>query len=189
MLGKQLMSLVVTYNNATHTDIEKISFKPASQDCLDDTEKEVVWRLEQSGLPLRNIVFTSVSKGESDFDLIMPPDEQIRWLNDHSFVDLEGERLVDPALRRKYKRHYEKFSQTPYANEVIDVLKTYIKVGIPVARRREVSLLVCVMQSKQQRSIFSHIYRKQCYFCWLAKRKSIFTRECQLARSLNRFQP
>jgi len=123
----------------THTDIEKISFKPTSQDCLDDIEKKVIWRLEQYGLPLRNIVFTSVPKGESDFDFIMPPDEQIRWLNDHSFVDFEGERLVDPVLRRKYRTRYERFSKTQYANEIIDVLKTYIKVGIPVARRSEVS--------------------------------------------------
>lgn len=124
---------------STHTDIEKLSFKPTSPHYLDDIERKTIWQLEKKGLPLRNIVFTSFPKGESDFDFIMPAAEQTRWLSEHDLVYCEGERLIDPDLRRKYRARYEKFSKTRYANEIVDILRTYIKVGVPVARQSEVS--------------------------------------------------
>lgn len=134
-----------------HKDIQRISFKPTDQDCLDEEERAIIWQLEQNGWPLRNVVFTSVPKGESDFDFIMPIEEQTRWLNDLTFVDNEGERLVDPVLRRKFRVRYEKFTKKPYATDVLDILQEYIKIGIPAIRRGEVSFwcLSCVLSQAE----------------------------------------
>lgn len=126
-------------HRATHKDIEKISFKPAPQDCLNEEERAVIWKLEQEGQLLRNIAFTSSPRGETDFDLIMSFEEQARWLNDSTFVDNDGQRLIDPELRRKYQRAYEQFLETPYANDIIEILKIYVPIGIPAIRRGEVS--------------------------------------------------
>lgn len=124
---------------ATHKDIDKISFKSISRDELDEVERTVIWRLEQNRLPLRNVVFTSMPKGESDFDLIMSSDEQLDWINNLPITNFQGERLVDPELRRKFRIRYEKFSKDKYAHDVIESLKAYVKAGIPVARRSEVA--------------------------------------------------
>jgi hypothetical protein len=127
----------------THKDIQKIAFKRAPQNKLNSEERTVIERLEQNGWPLRNITFTSIPKGESDFDLIMPREEQERWLHDFDYVDDGGDRLVDPDLRRRYRGRFQNFLKTPHADEVFDVLRTYVRAGIPAIRRGEVSFWSC----------------------------------------------
>jgi hypothetical protein len=122
-----------------HSDIEAISFRRLNKDRLNDEEPALIWELEQSGHRLRNITFTSIPKGESDFDLIMPVAEQERWLQDLSMAETSGERIIEPELRRKYRRKYEQFLQLPHADRAIDVLKAYARCGIPAFRRGEVS--------------------------------------------------
>jgi hypothetical protein len=52
-----------------HGDIEKISFRRVAKDKLNNEERALIRTLEQNGHRLRNITFTSIPKGESDFDL------------------------------------------------------------------------------------------------------------------------
>lgn len=126
-----------------HRDIEEITFRRVLERELNHEERNVIEQLESNGVPLRNITFASIPKGESDFDLIMPPAEQSRWLEDLSYVDDEGERLIDPDLRRRYERQFERLLKMPYAQEVFDILQTYVKAGIPAIRRGEVSFWAC----------------------------------------------
>lgn len=139
-----------------HQDIEKISFKATSPDRLNEEERSVIWRLEQWGWPLRNVVFTSFPKGKSDFDLIMPPEEQERWIENPGFVDDKGERLVDPDLRRKFHKAYERFIRTPYAEDIIEVVRIYVRVGIPAFRRSEVSFW-CLSCGPKQGEVYSRV--------------------------------
>ncbi len=128
----------------THTDIEKIAFRQVPRADLNDAERDAIWRLERSGWPLRNIALTSIPTGESDFDLIMPQEEQERWLNDEDYVDLQRERVVDPTLRMKYSRRYQRrFKQMPHSDPVIAVLRQYVRVGIPAIHRGEISFWAC----------------------------------------------
>jgi hypothetical protein len=127
----------------THTDIEQMAFKQVPRSKLDEEERSLIWRLEQQGWPLRNVTFASMPKGESDFDLVMPPEEQERWLDDLGYVDDGGERLIDPELRRRYRERFQRFLDMPRAEEALDVLRTYIKVGVPAIRRGEVSFWAC----------------------------------------------
>lgn len=106
---------------------------------MDDEKPTLIWELEKSGHHLRNITFTSIPKGESDFNLIMPVAEQERWLQDLRMVETIDERVIEPELRRKYRRKYEQFLQLPHADQAINVLKAYARCGIPAFRRGEVS--------------------------------------------------
>ena len=83
-----------------HTDINSLSFKSG---------QKVIWALEAAGVYLRNIALTSIPHGASDFDLIMSPEEQERWLLNLGRKDLGGDRVEEPHLRRKYGRKYERF--------------------------------------------------------------------------------
>lgn len=122
-----------------HEDIEEISFRQVPKNKLNDEERTLIWSLEQSGKLLRNITFTSIPKGESDFDLVMALEEQNRWLEDPSYIDFGGSRIVDPELRRKNSRKYKSFADLPRSDEVIDVLRSYVRAGIPAFLRSEVS--------------------------------------------------
>lgn len=127
-----------------HTDIEKIAFKRVARSMLSEEEHSAIWRLERNDWPLRNIRLTSFLRGESDFDLIMSPEDQARWLEDLSYVDLEGDRAVNPTLRSKYTtRYHQRFKRMPHADAVIDVLRSYVRGGIPAIRRGEISFWAC----------------------------------------------
>ena len=121
-----------------HTDIEQISFRRVAKNRLDE-ERALICSLEQSGHRLRNITFTSIPKGESDFDLVMSVEEQNRWLQDPDYVDFGGDRVVNPELRRKYSKKFERFTAMPRSDEVIDVLRSYVRIGIPAFQRGEVA--------------------------------------------------
>ncbi len=127
----------------THTDIERISFKRVRKDRLDIEERRVVWALEAAGIYLRNIALTSIPHGASDFDLIMSPKEQEQWLCNLHYMPLDGDRVEDPDLRRKYSRKYQCFKQMPYAAEVTEILRQYVRTGIPAVRRGEISFWSC----------------------------------------------
>lgn len=122
-----------------HDDIIKLSFKKVARKKLDEEEKHTIWSLEQQGFALRNVTYASIPKAESDFDLIMPIEEQERWLEDLTFVDLDGDRLKDPALRIRYTKRYEQFMAQSQAEQIISFLQAYVQVGIPAIKRGEVS--------------------------------------------------
>ncbi|MBA2527293.1 MAG: hypothetical protein H0V18_16160 [Pyrinomonadaceae bacterium] len=126
-----------------HADIEQMAFKQMPRGKLDEEERSLIWRLERQGWPLRNVIGPSIPRGESDFDLVMPPEEQERWLGDLGYADESGERLIDPELRRRFRGHFQRFLGLPRAEEALDVLRTYVKVGIPAIRRGEVSFWAC----------------------------------------------
>jgi len=123
-----------------HSDIVKISFKRVTQKQLDKEEQKVIHTLEHEGFLLRNIAYTSIPHGESDFDLVMPVNEQKKWLKNLDTVgDKNNQRIVNDGLRRKYRRRLDLFMKEKYANEVTNLLKSYVQLCIPAARRGEVS--------------------------------------------------
>jgi hypothetical protein len=122
-----------------HKDISEISFKPVTLKKINEAERETIWELEKASIPLRNITFTSVLGGETDFDLIMNPKEQERWLGDVTWSDLKGTRTNDRELRRKYGMKFQTFLQEPDVEIVQAILKIYIKRCIPVPVRSELS--------------------------------------------------
>ncbi|MBA3785978.1 MAG: hypothetical protein H0X15_10675 [Acidobacteria bacterium] len=126
-----------------HCDIEKMSFKRVSKNKLNEEERALIWRLEHEGHRLRNITFTSIPRGESDFDLIMSAEEQERWLKDISYVDLSGSRVVDPELRRKYSRKFQHFAAMPRSDEIMNILRGYVHAAIPTPLRSELSFWAC----------------------------------------------
>jgi hypothetical protein len=97
-----------------HTDIEQMAFKQVPRSKLDEEERSLIWRLEQQGWHLRNVTFA-----RSDFDLVMPSEEQERWLDELGYVDDGGERLIDPELRRRYRERFQRFLDMPRAEEAL----------------------------------------------------------------------
>jgi hypothetical protein len=127
----------------THQDIRQISFRLVARRNLNAEERVIVKRLEDKGVRLRNIQLVNFSYGETDFDLVMPPSVQQRWLEDLTFNDMDGTRPVDEQLRSRYARKYERFQQLPYASEVIQVLRHYVQTCIPAVKRTEMSFWMC----------------------------------------------
>lgn len=158
-----------------HTDIVKISFKRVSQEKLNQEEQKVIHTLEHEGLLLRNIAYASIPHGESDFDLVMPVKEQETWLKNLDIVgDKYKRRIVEEGLRRKYRGRLASFMKEEHANQVIGLLRNYVQLCIPAARRGEVSfwIISCLPQKNVcsrmniywQEVLTVHVYKKELRF-------------------------
>ena len=126
-----------------HDDIQRISFKEIKKEKLNEIERKTIKEFESKRLPIRNISLTSIPKGESDFDLIMPLNYQEKWLSDLSFFDTTGKRPVAGEQRRKYQKKFKDFENKPYSQQCIIVLSRYLKAAIPAIKRSELSFWCC----------------------------------------------
>lgn len=122
-----------------HQDIEAISFKSVAPEDLDEAEQTLIRLSERAGHQLRNVVFSALPPLESDFDLVMSPDEQERWLSDPDLVDISGARFTNDALRRKYEAKYLRFRAQDGTGKILEQVRCYVRRGIPAMKRTEVS--------------------------------------------------
>ncbi|MCL5745525.1 MAG: GIY-YIG nuclease family protein [Acidobacteria bacterium] len=128
-----------TQHLRVHQDIEAISFKAVPSIELDATEQELIRQAERSGHRLRNVVFSALPPVESDFDLIMSPEEQAGWLSDPDRIDIEGARFTNDDFRRKHARKYYSLRANGGIEEVVEKVRYYVRKGIPAIKRGEVS--------------------------------------------------
>jgi hypothetical protein len=122
-----------------HDDIESISFRPTRPEELDLSEQEMIRLVERSGHRLRNIVYSALPPVESDFDLVMSPEEQNQWLSDPNCIDAAGPRIVNSDLRGKHAAKYHRLQTISGLSEIIAKVRHYVVRGIPAIRRGELS--------------------------------------------------
>ncbi len=122
-----------------HQDIEAISFKVVPAIELDTTEQELIRLTERSGHRLRNVVFSALPPVESDFDLVMYPEEQKEWLSDPDRIDIDGPRFTNDDLRSKHAAEYRRLRAYSGIDGIVDKVRCYILRGIPAIKRGEVS--------------------------------------------------
>lgn len=145
-----------------YPNITAFSFKPIKQDKieLDAWEYNVIQELEAQAFPLLNIIHTSISYRSSDFDTIMPLEEQARWMKDLSYNAVSGERHEDEVLRTKQAERYQ--YQPPkdqlYAAQILPVLQRYIEIGIPRFGETEASYWNCsYLPSASPKNVFARL--------------------------------
>ena len=130
----------------TWGDIEEIYFKRVAKENLNQVEERLVKSFERNSYKLRNIVYTTpgrVPYGMSDFDLIMPLDEQERWLVDTKFNIPGGMRFTNNDQRVKYTQKYQRFQKMPEAEKIIEVLREYVRHAIPAYQASEMLFWSC----------------------------------------------
>ena len=124
----------------THSDLATLRFLRVARREVDETEREVIWALEEAKARMRNIQFMSEPEIESDFDVEVMTDEvQRRFLEDMSFNDASGERTQSPELRARYSRRYREFSEHPEAKEAVVFLRRYARACLPAWVKSEMT--------------------------------------------------
>lgn len=163
-----------------HPDIERISFKQVIQTRLTEEERRIIHSLETDGFILRNIRETSYPTFATDFDSLMPLDEQTSWLTDPSYIDLSGTRLSNPGHRLKYTQKYLKLKTMPFVSEMIDVQRKYVLIGIPIPLQTEMSFWNCSCLpsfSTSKGNLFSriNIYSQEVFTIGISDNKPFFS--------------
>ncbi len=90
----------------THNDIQEITFKTFPIKDLDNVERHLIKSLESKKVRLRNINLTSIPKGDTDLDLVIPGDQQQTWLQSNQVYELKQHIVLQPELQEKYSRRF-----------------------------------------------------------------------------------
>ena len=85
----------------------------------------------------------------------MSEDDQNRWLDDLSYVDMAGSRVVDTDLRRKYLRHYHRLVDLPYSQEIIKVLQELCNSRNPSHQTWRSRVLELLVPSRNRKNLYS----------------------------------
>lgn len=107
----------------THDDIQEISFKTFPATELNKVEQDLIKSLESKKVKLRNINLTSIPKGDTDLDLIIPLDDQQTWLQSSQINELIEHKIIEPDLQEKYSR---KFNTLIKRQDFIDSAKPFL---------------------------------------------------------------
>lgn len=130
----QAVNVVTRYlqhKKSRHPEIEKISFKAVSVNSLDTEERSIVNVLEANKFRLNNILLVTYSNAISEFNDVMSEVEQEKWLTHVFYNPLIGERKVNEEHRSKTLYNNKKFLEQPQAEDVMKVLKEYIRKTVP----------------------------------------------------------
>jgi hypothetical protein len=105
------------------------------------------------------------------FDEIMSIDVQQKWLEDLNFVGNVGSRAVDshPEWRltdeqQEYTEKYRNFRRQPYYGSVIEILRIYVRLSIPVIHRGENLWWACSIHPQQGSTLIARINMAQTVF-------------------------
>ena len=92
-----------------HDDIQEISFKTFPPTELNRIEQELIKLLESKKVKLRNINLTSIPKGETDLDFIIPFDEQQLWLQSNQTSKLNEHKLNQPTYKKNIQESFRNY--------------------------------------------------------------------------------
>ena len=104
---------------------------------LPDIEEALIHHAQNLGLPLTNVVHVSNILGETDFDLLLPVEEQVQWLKTNQLAKPEYTTVGDADQRQKYKHKYEKFRTYAEFSTVSQLLSSYVKACIPAPQQSQ----------------------------------------------------
>lgn len=126
-------------HRAYHADIECIAFRRCGKRELSDCESHTIRMLEESGHHLRNRLIVELPNLETDFDAIMDRQAQDRWLSDHVFSDLEGQRAEDAALRKRSDARVETLLAIKEAKGLFPPVGRFLLEAVPATFRSEIT--------------------------------------------------
>ncbi|WP_395672162.1 GIY-YIG nuclease family protein [Inquilinus sp.] len=122
-----------------HQDIRTIRFQKLKRSELDQNERSLIYRLERAGFGLRNVTFTSIPQPGSDFEGIMPLDQQNLWLDEMLKEDRRVDRAQDSAIDARSLRSFGRLQKVCTIDPHLSFLRYYINNLIPSPRNSEIS--------------------------------------------------
>lgn len=119
-----------------------LAFPDNTSENLNKIEVEKIELAEAFGLRLTNIVHTTVIAGETDLDLVLPLDEQAKWIGRGAYYfrkDRSQSVVLPDAHIGRFAKKFEGFLRHHHADLAIDLLRTYLISFIPSPRPTEYS--------------------------------------------------
>lgn len=124
--------------------IDAVSFVPMPVTDLDARERAWIRAVEAAGMRIANVMHVSDVQGERDLDVLVPRDDQERWLADPLRVNA-AERLqvapveLPPAQRDRFAGRLRKLDAHRHGRAAVGLLATYLGGAVPMPRTTEYS--------------------------------------------------
>jgi hypothetical protein len=150
-----------------HDDIEGISFRKFKKQELNKVEEYLIKIIEEKGIMLRNISLTSLPKGETDLDLLIPKEQQEHWLASNNPFNGAKQILHLPEQEIRYARKYNSLlKETSYRKVVLPFLREYFQHFVLNPPLTEMSFwsITCLSQEETKRR-FQVLSRLNFYWC------------------------
>ncbi|GAB4058405.1 GIY-YIG nuclease family protein [Catellatospora paridis] len=126
------------HRRAYGDDIVEIAFRRVARRSLDLAERAEIQRLHQA-VPLRNVVDTPGRLGASDFDELVPPQEQQDWLTSRPATLTGVERTEPPQLRQRQQYRFARLAADERFPALAELLHRYLAWTVPSPGRTELS--------------------------------------------------
>lgn len=107
-----------------YNDIVTIYFKPTIEDLLLEEENTTIAIFETKELRIRNLK-------QVEFLNVFNEEHQENWLKCLTYNALTGNKFNNDDVRNKLKDRYLKLKEKPYFEELINLIRKYIKSTIP----------------------------------------------------------
>lgn len=123
------------------SDIVELAFERVDSSQLDKVERERIREREAAGVRLRNVVHTAGRLGASELDLLMPAEEQQRWLADHQPTEVRlRQRPDNPVPNHRSRHQFNRLRADPrFTDELARLVGAYLRVTMPALERTELS--------------------------------------------------
>lgn len=128
-----------------YDDISGFSFLPTKRSSLDQVEQNLIHRAERLDMVLLNTIHMSDVVGETDLDLVLPPDEQAKFLASPSRFngrDTSVPISLPASQLARFSNQFEKYREHPLAGLSSKLLKTYARSCLPAPNRTEYSFWI-----------------------------------------------
>ncbi len=119
------------------SDIEEVQFAEVPEIDLPRMEQRIIGKLEASGKQLRNVTYASRVYGEAPFDLEVPVEAQLAWLNDDKPIADARDRRDDPDLRSKGQSKFAQLQARDDYPDIAETIRLYITNTMPSPKRSE----------------------------------------------------
>lgn len=109
---------------------------------LNEVEFNKIRLAEELGLRLRNVIHTTFVDGEADLDLIIPEDQQHKWVTNakrYFKKDISARIQFPQSHLDRYAERFRRFEGHPQAEVALKLLRTYLINSIVAPVRTEYS--------------------------------------------------
>jgi hypothetical protein len=123
-----------------YDDIVGFSFLPTPRSRLDAVEKALIRRGERLGISMVNTVHVSQVMGDTDLDMVFPPEAQKTWIADPIAFRWTEKTSRSPRSHNqlaRFERRFEHLKKMPLYTAVVDLLCTYLCSAVPVPHTSE----------------------------------------------------
>jgi hypothetical protein len=126
----------------TGRQIVRLHVKVIEEGSLVEPERQAIYAVEDaarlnSALRPVNIVDAVESPYGVKLATLVSPDEMDNWLRKPHQIDQGSQRVDDVSHRTRYAKRFSDFRQQPLADDILDVLRTYVRTCVPFPNRTE----------------------------------------------------